>query len=68
MGVGKTIKKMTSKSIKENAIENLNKILKENERFLVFIISRSFPFFFFGINIFMNLFLILDLKVTKIIK
>jgi len=46
MGVGKTIKKMTSKSIKENAIENLNKILKENERFLVFIISRSFPFFF----------------------
>jgi hypothetical protein len=27
----KTIKKMTSKSIKENAIETLNKILKENE-------------------------------------
>jgi hypothetical protein len=29
--MAKTIKKMTSKSIKENAIETLNKILKENE-------------------------------------
>ena len=29
--MAKMIKKMTSKSIKENAIETLNKILKENE-------------------------------------
>jgi hypothetical protein len=29
--MAKTIKKMTSKSIKENAVETLNKIIKENE-------------------------------------